>query len=72
MSCADHDQGAWAELRTKRDDSGLGTYVRLLLNAFERSDQAGVRAQSQRLLLDWPLDLAVSRALLVRLKDVGR
>jgi hypothetical protein len=72
MGFEQRDEDGWAEIRALQDDDELGRYVRLLLNVHARGNQPGVRAQARRLLIDWPTDMQVSRALLRRLRDVGR
>jgi hypothetical protein len=71
MRLSERDLAAWAELRAWQDDDRLGVHVRILMSAYERGDQAEVRAQAMRLVMDVPRDLLAARTLLRRLRDVG-
>jgi hypothetical protein len=71
MHPLEHGGSGWAEVRALQDDDRLGTYIRLLLNAYGRGDRAGVRVQAARLLMDLPRDFPAAQVLLRRLRDVG-
>jgi hypothetical protein len=71
MRFAEPDLTGWAELRAWQDDDHMGGYIRQLVAAYDRHDQAAVRTGATRLLVNLPADFAAARVLLRRLRDVG-
>ena len=65
------DKTGWAEVRACLDDDNLGSAVRAILRAYQRSDRATVRMEAERLLAGLPDNLWAARDLLRRLRDVG-